>query len=64
MATKYQRFLDVPKSHWAFDAIETVAKAGIMIGNLNSTFQPDRPATRAQVAVIAARLLGLLEKKA
>ena len=60
VATKHQRFTDVPKSHWAFDAIETVAKAGIMIGNLNSTFQPDRPATRAQVAVIVARLL---EKK-
>ena len=60
MATEYQRFSDVPKSHWAFDAIEMVAKAGIMIGSPNSAFQPDRPVTRAQVAVIAARLL---EKK-
>jgi len=47
MTTQYQRFLDVPKSHWAFDAIETVAKAGIMVGSSSLAFQPDRPATRA-----------------
>ena len=62
VVTKYQRFTDVPKSHWAYKEIEAIAQAGIMIGSPNSTFQPDRPVTRAQVAVIVARLLDNIHK--
>lgn len=43
--------------HWAEKAIEEVKAAGIMTGMPDGAFRPDQPITRAEVAVIMARML-------
>ncbi len=35
-------FPDVPKDHWAFAAVETVRKAGIIVGYPTGTLTPGR----------------------
>ncbi|HJN17292.1 MAG TPA: S-layer homology domain-containing protein, partial [Armatimonadota bacterium] len=52
---------DIPSEHWANDAVATVTGAGIMNGYPDNTFQGDTPLTRYEIAVIAARLLGIAQ---
>lgn len=42
--------------HWAESAIRRVIKRGIMVGYTDGSFQPDKPVTRAELAVILDRL--------
>nr|QOY38495.1 S-layer homology domain-containing protein [Anaerobacillus isosaccharinicus] len=49
-------FPDVPKNHWASEAIETVKEAGIMNGFADGTFKPNEPVTRAQLATVVANI--------
>ena len=49
-------FKDI-KGHYAEKYIEAVAKTGLMVGDGNGIFNPDQPITRAQMAVILAKLL-------
>jgi hypothetical protein len=53
----YGGYLDT-SGHWAKDAIEKAAAAGIMNGYGDGTFRPDRTLTRAEAVVIINRLLG------
>lgn len=50
-------FPDVPTNHWAAEAIRAVREAGLMTGMADGTFGPNEPVTRAQLAVILAKLL-------
>ncbi|WP_409345199.1 S-layer homology domain-containing protein [Paenibacillus sp. MBLB4367] len=50
------KFDDLPDSHWAFAAIGRVASMGLMTGYPDGGFRPDAPVTRAEMAVIAAKL--------
>lgn len=54
-------FNDVPTTHWAFAAIEALLTAGLTTGcrTMPLEFCPDGPLTRAQLAVILGRGLGL-----
>ncbi len=52
-------FSDVPTNHWAFRHIEALADSGITAGCGATTFCPDAPLTRAQMAVFLAKALGL-----
>ncbi|WP_081756868.1 N-acetylmuramoyl-L-alanine amidase [Gorillibacterium massiliense] len=45
------------KGHWAEAAIRKVISAGIMSGYPDGSFKPNEPITRAEVAVIVAKLL-------
>lgn len=54
-----RRFSDVSQKHWAADFIEKSAEAGILSGYPDGTYKPDRPVTRAEMAVVVARLLEL-----
>lgn len=45
------------KGHWAEKDIVRVIEVGIMNGYSDGTFKPDQPVTRAQLAVVALRLL-------
>lgn len=36
-------FDDVPKDHWAYDAVESLAASGIIDGYGDNTFRGDRP---------------------
>lgn len=45
-------FKDVPRSHWAYDAIMDMAERGIISGYSDRTFRPDNKITRAEFAKI------------
>ncbi|MFC5542434.1 S-layer homology domain-containing protein [Ureibacillus suwonensis] len=50
-------YSDVPKSHWAYNAIQTLTQNKITIGYGDGTFGPNNPITRTQFALMMARLL-------
>ena len=52
-------FSDVPASHFAFRYVEALTRAGITGGCGGGEFCPDRPLTRAEMAVFLAVSLGL-----
>ncbi len=47
-----QRFSDVPRSHWAYEAIMDMAEKGIISGYKDGTFRPDAKISRAEFAKI------------
>jgi hypothetical protein len=55
-------FADVPSSHFAKEAIETLASKFIISGYDNGTFGYDRPVTRAEFAALLIRALGIQPK--
>jgi len=57
--SKVYRYDDVPSSHWAFWAIDAVSYAGITSGCGEGKFCPDAKVTRAELAVMLSRALGL-----
>ena len=50
-------FADVPVDHWAYKSVDTLQKAGIVIGYPDGTFGGKRAMTRYEFAVAIARLL-------
>ncbi|WP_246120496.1 S-layer homology domain-containing protein [Cohnella terricola] len=54
---KQTKFPDVKAGHWAELAIKAVSDAGIIKGLPDGTFAPDKPLTRAEMAVIVAKLI-------
>ncbi len=52
-------FTDVPTNYWAFQYIEALKASGITGGVTPTTYQPESPVTRAQMAVFLAKALGL-----
>jgi len=57
------RFRDVPAGHWAHASISQVASQGIMPPKAGSTFKPNQPVTRAELASILVRLIDYLETR-
>jgi len=45
--------------HWAKDSIEKLARAGVLEGYGDGTFQPDRTISRQEMAVIISRIVHL-----
>ena len=54
-------FSDVPRSHWAYDAVNSLAAKGLIDGYPDSTFKGKQNVTRYQLAMITARLVANLE---
>ncbi|NRR22890.1 S-layer homology domain-containing protein [Brevibacillus sp. MS2.2] len=52
-------FMDVADQHWAADAIRRANAAGLMNGYSNGTFNPGGGITRAEMATIVYKHLGL-----
>jgi len=52
-------FSDVPTNYWAFQYIEALKASGITGGVTPTTYEPESPVTRAQMAVFLAKALGL-----
>ena len=50
-------FPDVPKTHWAYDAIAAAGAAGWINGYEDGTFKPDRNITRAEAVTLVNRTL-------
>jgi len=49
-------FKDVATSHWAYKDIEKLSKLGVIKGDDKGNFNPDKPATRAEIAAMLSRL--------
>ena len=49
-------FVDVPEDSWYFKDIKNVYFNGMMKGTSDTTFEPDRPITRGEMAAIINRL--------
>ena len=54
-------FADVGPGHWAFDAVEYAAAAGVVVGFADGSYQPTWNVTRSQMAVYVARARGWVE---
>ena len=55
-------FVDVPTDHWAYDAVNQLQRAGIIVGYPDGTFGGKRAMTRYEFAVAIARLLPLIDE--
>jgi hypothetical protein len=52
-------FSDVPATSWFYDAVAAGVEAGIVQGTGNNKFDPNKPITREEMAIMAARALKL-----
>ncbi len=50
-------FLDTPTNHWAYEAVQDLAKKGIVIGYPDGTYGGKRPMTRYEFAIALDRAL-------
>jgi len=55
-------FADVPAKHWSYDAINQLAKAGIVDGYGDGTFKGDKTITRYEMAIIVAKSMERADK--
>lgn len=55
--TDLDLFSDVSKDDWFYRYVYSAFNEGIMIGNQNSTFSPNTPVTRQDLALIFSRIL-------
>ncbi len=51
------RFYDVPANAWYFNVVNTAADSGLITGYTATTFGPNDPITREQIAVMISRAL-------
>lgn len=51
-------FSDVEQNHWAYDAVESLAEAGIVEGYGDDTFKGEQNITRYEMAQIVAKAMG------
>jgi hypothetical protein len=51
------RFTDVPRSHWAYGVIETLAHHGLISGVGDGRFAPDQPMIRQHLAFLIDQVL-------
>lgn len=58
-----RRFSDVPNNHYAAEAIESLAKLGIIQGRADGTFGLKDPLTRADAALLLYRFLEYLQNE-
>lgn len=56
-------FPDVPRSHWAHDAVAKVAQLGVVSAKPDGEFHGDKAATRYEMALGLARLLAEIENR-
>ena len=55
VAQSVQRFSDVPPDHYAFEAVEWAAEAGVTTGYTDGTFKPQRPLSKRHAVVFMER---------
>lgn len=55
-------FADTPTNHWAYEAVQNLAKRGIVIGYPDGTFGGKRPMTRYEFAVAIDRMLRTIDE--
>ncbi|MDU2063728.1 MAG: S-layer homology domain-containing protein, partial [Sporomusaceae bacterium] len=62
MAAPANPFSDVPSKHWSYNAVQQLAKAGIVDGFNDGTFKGDKTMTRYEMATIVARAMAKVDK--
>ncbi len=50
-------FADVPAKHWAYDAVNKLAQAGVVDGYGDGTFRGDKTVTRYEMAQIISKAM-------
>ena len=50
-------FSDVPADHWAYDAVSSLAQAGVIEGYEDGTFRGNKTMTRYEMAQIVAKAM-------
>ncbi len=60
-AARATPFADVPDSHWAQQAIASLAADGLIEGYSDGKFKGDRPLTRYEMAVLVARVIAKVQ---
>ena len=56
-AESAESFSDVPKDHWSYEALDYLAKNGVIEGYTDGTFQGNRTMSRYEMAAITARAM-------
>ena len=56
-------FHDVPQSHWAHDVIDTWANAGVLQGDGDGFFAPERGLSLGELAAILTRTFGYIQRE-
>jgi hypothetical protein len=56
-------FPDVPRGHWASDAVNDLAKKGIFTGYVDNTFQGKRAMTRYEASLAIQRLFTEVQRE-
>lgn len=62
LASEVSPFSDVPRGIWAYDAVQKLAKDGIVTGYGDGTFQGNRVMTRYEMAEIVANALTKIDQ--
>jgi hypothetical protein len=57
LAAPADKFTDLPKSHWAYEAVSLLAKEGIIDGYSDKTFKGDKEMTRYEMAQVVAKAM-------
>lgn len=55
-------FSDVPATHWAYNAVTNLSKAGLIAGYSDGTFRGQKIVSRYEMAIIIARIMTKLDK--
>lgn len=56
-----EEFSDVPKDHWAAEAVQKLADSGVIQGYPDDTFHGDKPVTRYELAVALERMIAYIQ---
>ena len=54
-------FMDVPASHWAYDAVAQLAARGVISGYPDGSYKGAQPATRYEMASVVARAMARID---
>lgn len=57
-----EEFRDVPKEHWAAEAVQIMADSGVLQGYSNNTYRGDKPVTRYELAVALERMITYIQE--
>ncbi|WP_378955604.1 S-layer homology domain-containing protein [Pelosinus sp. sgz500959] len=55
-------FSDVPAKHWSYDAVTSLAKAGLIEGIEDGTFRGDRAMSRYEMAILVSKTIDQYKK--
>ncbi|MDI3535277.1 MAG: hypothetical protein PWQ82_1642 [Thermosediminibacterales bacterium] len=53
------KFVDLPESHWAYQSVKSLVKAGVISGYPDGSFKPEKKVTRAEFAKLLIYSLNL-----